>query len=188
MGPYFLTALSQVFGSIAGVVALASSAAPTRTIGQGPRAGVVFDVGVPTYVAAIYDFAAGSVAQATFSFDSPMIRVGVLEIAGSEASLVAPDPNKFDGDLRVIRAGKDEEEVVPAQGVVGGRGIGVVDMARALRTGGRHRASGELGLHILDAMLATAESARSRTFVAVDSAVEPVPALPESWDPLTRTV
>ena len=188
MGPYFLTALSQVFGRVAGVMAMASSAAPTRTIGKGPRAGEVFDVGVPTYVAAIYDFDAGGVAQTTFSFDSPLVRVGVLEIAGSEATLVVPDPNKFTGELLVHRAGQDEVTAVTAPELVGGRGIGVVDMARALRGGGRHRASGELGLHVLDALLATAESAERKAMVAVDSPLEQVPPLPADWDPTARTV
>jgi predicted dehydrogenase len=188
MGPYFLTALSQVFGRVAGVMAMASSAGPTRTIGQGPRAGEIFDVGVPTYVAAIYDFETGGVAQTTFSFDSSLVRVGVLEIAGSEATLVVPDPNKFTGELLVHRAGEDEAMTVSAPELVGGRGIGVVDMARVIRHGGRHRASGELGMHVLDALLATAESVERKSYVSVHSPLDPVPALPADWDPTVKTV
>ena len=140
MAPYYLTALSQVFGPLAGVAALGSSSGPTRTIGQGPRAGEAIDVEVATYVTAIYDFRTGGVTQATFSFDSPLARVGVLEIAGTEATLATPDPNKFTGDIRVNKAGADDWQTIPATGVDDGagfgRGIGVVDMARALRGGG----------------------------------------------------
>ena len=68
----------------------ARRSAPTRTIGQGPRAGEVFDVTVATYVTAIYDFRSGAIAAATFSFDSALARVGVLEIAGTEATLATP--------------------------------------------------------------------------------------------------
>ena len=188
MAPYYLTALSQVFGPLAGVAARGSNSGPTRTIGQGPRAGEVFDVEVPTYVTAIYDFRTGGVTQATFSFDSPLARVGVLEIAGSEATLATPDPNKFTGDIRIIRPGADDWQTIPATGVEGGRGIGVVDMARALRGGVRHRATGELALHVLDAMLATAESIERRAFVGIDSGFEPIPALPEDWNPTERLV
>jgi predicted dehydrogenase len=39
MGPYYLTALTQIFGPVRRVVALGSTAGPTRTIGMGPRAG-----------------------------------------------------------------------------------------------------------------------------------------------------
>ncbi len=79
-------------------------------------------------------------------------------------------------------------EPIPARGVEGGRGIGAVDMARAIRAGGRHRATGRLGLHVLEAMLATAGSAERDAFVPVDSGFEPVPALPAHWDPTERTL
>ncbi|MET0863331.1 MAG: gfo/Idh/MocA family oxidoreductase, partial [Nakamurella sp.] len=141
-----------------------------------------------TYVTAIYEFRTGGIAQATFSFDSPLARVGVLEISGSEATLATPDPNKFTGEIKVVESGKEDWQTVSVTGVEGGRGIGAVDMARALRGGGRHRATGELGLHVLDAMLATAESIESRTFIGVTSGFEPVEALPEGWDPTERVV
>jgi predicted dehydrogenase len=188
MAPYYLTALSQVFGPLAGVAALGSGSGPSRTIGQGPRAGQAIPVDVATYVTAVYDFRAGGVTQATFSFDSPLARVGVLEIAGTEATLATPDPNRFSGDIRLIRAGADDWQTIPVTGVEGGRGIGVVDMARALRGGGGHRATGELALHVLDAMLATAESIERRAFVGIDSRFEPIAPLPADWDPTERLV
>lgn len=188
IGPYYLTALSQLLGPITQVAARGGGAAPTRVIGTGPRAGEGFEVTVPTYVTAIYDFAAGGIAQLTLSFDSPLTRVGVLEIAGTEATLAPPDPNQFTGDLRIARTGSASWESVPVAGVAGGRGIGVLDMARALRTGGQHRATGRIGLHILDAMFATAESIDQTRFVHVDSRFESVPALPADFDPTERTL
>jgi len=188
MAPYYLTVLTQLFGSITGVAARGSTGSPTRTIGQGPRAGEVFDVTVPTYVTAIYDFETGGIAASTFSFDSPLIRVGFVEIAGSEATLAAPDPNQFGGDIRIVKSGSTVWETISAVGVEGGRGIGVVDIARGLRRGDPHRASGWLGLHVLDAMLATAESIDDRAFVTVSSRASVVPALPEGWDPTSRSL
>jgi predicted dehydrogenase len=187
MGPYYLTALAQVFGPITRVAARGASAGPTRVIGSGPRAGEEIAVEVPTYVAALYDFASEAVAQATFSFDSPLKRMGVVEIAGTEATIAAPDPNDFTGEVLLNRGGKAWEPV-EVTGVEGGRGIGVVDMARAIRGGGRHRATGRLGLHVLDAMLATQQSIETAAFVPVGSRFEPVPALPEGWDPTERTL
>ena len=187
MGPYYLTALCQTFGAVRRVAARGATAGPTRIIGTGPRAGAEIAVAVPTYVAALLEFAGGGVAQATFSFDSPLRRTGMLEIAGTEATIVAPDPNRFGGTVVIARADA-EPEPIPARGVEGGRGIGAVDMARAIRAGGRHRATGRLGLHVLDAMLATAASAERDAFVAVDSGFEPVPALPAGWDPTERTL
>ena len=187
MGPYYLTALSQTFGAVTQVAARSASAGPTRIIGEGPRAGEEIAVAVPTYVAALYDFEDGGVAQATFSFDSPLKRTGVVELAGTEATILAPDPNTFAGEVRISR-GEPEWESVHVTGVEGGRGIGAVDMARAIRAGGRHRATGRLALHILEAMFATATSAETAAFVTVDSRFEPIPALPQDWDPTARTL
>src|SRR4029078_4659782 len=113
MGPYYLTALAQAFGPVARVAARGGTAAPTRVIGKGPRAGERIPVAVPTYVAALYEFESGAVAQATFSFDTPLERMGVLETTGAEATLVAPDPNTFGGEIRINR-GKEAWESVPA--------------------------------------------------------------------------
>jgi predicted dehydrogenase len=192
MAPYYLTALAQVFGPIVRVAALGSSSGPTRIIEAGPRAGEVIEVSVPTHVSALYEFANGLKAQAVFSFDSALQRVGVLEISGTEATIAPPDPNYFTGDIRLITAGAEEEQLIPAGDRPAGRGIGAVDMARAIRGGasyaGGHRATGALALHILDVMFATAESIDSASFVAVQSRFDPVPALPEGWDPTERTV
>ena len=187
MGPYYLTALTQTFGGIARVAARSGSAGPTRVIGEGPRAGEEIAVGVPTYVAALYDFEGGGVAQATFSFDSPLRRTGVVEIAGTEATLVAPDPNGFGGAVGIARDGSAWESI-PVRGPEGGRGIGVVELARALRAGRQPRAGGRLGLHVLEAMLATARSAEAGAFVTVGSRPAPIPALPADWDPTARTL
>lgn len=188
LGPYYLTILAQLFGRFERVAAFGSAATPTRTIATGPRAGETFPVRVPTYVAALYEFEQGGVAQATFSFDSPLTRVGVVEVAGTDATVALPDPNTFDRDLRLMRRGSSTWETVPADGAAGGRGIGVLDMARAIRAGTPHRASGDQGLHVLDVMVATAAAAASGTFVEIASCVEPVPALPDGWDPGTATL
>jgi predicted dehydrogenase len=148
----------------------------------------VFDVTVPTYVTAIYDFETGGIAASAFSFDSPLIRMGFVEIAGTEATLAAPDPNRFGGEIRIVKVGASDWETIPVTGVEGGRGIGVVDIARALRRTDSYRASGRLGLHVLDAMLATADSIDGRTFVTVGSRAPKVPALPAVWDPTLRTL
>lgn len=190
MSPYYLTALAQMFGPIRRAVALGSSAGPTRTIGAGPRQGESFEVTVPTHVSALYEFESGLKAQATFSFDSALQRVGVLEIAGTGGTLATPDPNMFTGDIRLVPA-DGEESTTAAGDRPAGRGIGVVDMARAIRGvdgTGRHRAAGDLALHVLDVMFATAESIDTGSFVAIDTGFVPVTALPDGWDPTQRTV
>lgn len=191
MGPYYLSTLVQLLGPVAGVAARASTARTTRTIGSGPRAGERFSVAVPTHMGALIDFRRGTSALSTFSFQSSRPRVGVVEITGTEGTLVLPDPNTFDGVLRVWRDGMTEEadaEVHPATGSTFSRGTGVVELARAIRAGRPERASGEFAFHVLDVMVSIAESAEQGERVAVESAVEIPPALPEEWDPTAATL
>ena len=79
-----------------------------------------------------------------------------------------PDPNRFDGDVRVKRAGDADWTVKPAPAGDGlGRGLGVLDMVRSLRAGVPHRCSGELALHVVDTMTAIARSAETGSFEEV---------------------
>ena len=89
---------------------------------------------------------------------------------------------------RVRRRGGEDWETVATTTAKSFRGTGVLDMARALREGRPHRAQGALAYHVLDTMIAIAESVESRAFVDVASSVDKPPLLPEDWDPLTRTV
>ena len=195
IGPYYLTALVHLFGPFASVAAVGSTGRPTRTIQVGDRAGTVFPVEVPTHVNAIAQFTGGGVAQSVFSFDSPLARAGVVEITGTEGTMVVPDPNTFDGDVRITRAATVENlmqdpewVIIPATGVVAGRGTGVLDMARCIRTGGRPLASGALGYHVLDTMIGMDEAISGGRTVAITSSVDPVPMVDEAWDPYASTL
>ena len=69
-----------------------------------------------------------------------------------------------------------------------GRGLGLLEMARAIHEGRDHRANGAVGYHVLDVMLSAEESAARGEFVTVDSTVAPVPAMPIDFDPFARTL
>ena len=186
IGPYYLTALVQLFGPVARVSAVSSKSKPTRVIGSGPRAGETFEVTVPTHVAAIYEFESGQTAQSVFSFDSKLRRTQ-FEVAGVDGTLVVPDPNTFDGDLTVWGIG-DEPEVVASVGTTTTRGTGVLELARAIRANVPERASGEQAFHILDIMVSTIEAAASGQPITVESTVTVAPPLPEDWDPRESTL
>ena len=63
-----------------------------------------------------------------------------MEITGTEATLALPDPNRFDGQIR-LRTARQRRAGRPSRpsGATAGRGLGVLDMARALRGGTPHR-------------------------------------------------
>jgi predicted dehydrogenase len=188
IGPYYLTVLVQTFGPVAAVAGLASTARTTRTIGSGPLAGQDFDVTVPTHVSAIARFENGASSQSVFSFDSALPRAGFVEISGTEATLALPDPNYFHGEIRRYARGADDWEVVADVESVAGRGLGVLDMARGIRTGRPHRATGDLAQHVLDVMVSVTESVETRAFVDVTSTVAVPDALAPDWDPYAATL
>ncbi|MFZ4843217.1 Gfo/Idh/MocA family protein [Mycetocola saprophilus] len=186
MGPYYFTALVQLFGPVKRVSALSSKSRDTRVIGSGPRAGESFDVTVPTHVSVNIEFEGGQSAQSILSFDSPLARIQ-FEVTGETGALTIPDPNRFEGELIVHGYGV-EPETIEAQGTSAGRGIGVVELARAIRAGVPERASGELAFHVLDVMVSTAESAVSGEPVTVESTVVLSAPLAEDWDPAARVI
>ena len=195
IGPYYLTTLVHIFGAVDSVAAVGSKSRATRTIQVGDRAGTVFPVEVPTHVSAIARFAGGGVSQSVFSFDSPLVRMGVVEITGTEGTMLVPDPNMFTGDVKITRApslpdllADPKWESVPLTGALAGRGTGVLDMARAMRTGTRPLASGELAYHVLDTMTAIDEAIATRRTVEVASTVDTVPLVSEDWDPFAATL
>jgi predicted dehydrogenase len=187
MGPYYLTALTAMLGPLSKVAATARQARPHRVIGSGPKGGTSFAVEVPTHVMALLDFVGGSSASATFSFDSPA-NVTTIEIIGTDGTLSLPDPNTFGGPLRVRGSGDGDWRDLPVEGTTTNRGIGVLDMARALRTGAPHRASGMLALHVLETMAAIIESARHGEFRHLRTTVTEPEILPPGWDPHEATL
>jgi predicted dehydrogenase len=195
MGPYYLTTLVHVFGSFATVAAVGSQGRATRTVLVGDRLGTEFPVDVPTHVSAIAQFEGGGVSHSVFSFDSPYRRSGVVEITGTEGTMLIPDPNTFTGEVKIthtpdLAAIRDEPvwQIVPTTGVLSGRGTGVLDMARSIRSGARPLASGDLGYHVLDALMAIDEAVESRHMVEVSSRVDVVPLVSEDWDPFAATL
>ncbi|WP_336630787.1 MULTISPECIES: Gfo/Idh/MocA family protein [unclassified Microbacterium] len=196
MGPYYFSALVSLLGPIAGVAARGSRPRLERTIHTGPRAGETFPVEVPSTVQVLTSFAGGQHGTHLLSFDSALERHGVVEIHGSEGTMVLPDPNQFDGriayvkPLGVLRDGmKTSQEwiEIEREGAVVGRGLGVLDMARAIAEDRPHVATGELGYHVLDVMLSAQESAATGAYLEIESSVAPVPLLPDGFDPFART-
>jgi predicted dehydrogenase len=188
MGPYYLTALVQALGPVRRVTALAAQSRATRTIGSGPRAGTDFAVEVPTHVQGLIEFEGGGSAQVTFSFDSSLVRYGVVEIVGSGGTIVLPDPNMFDGDSSIWPTGAADATAVEAVGPSQGRGLGILDLARSIRAGVPERASGELAYHVLDIMVSIAESAEIGSTVDVVSTTAIPDPIPAGWDPLESTL
>ncbi|TMC07747.1 MAG: Gfo/Idh/MocA family oxidoreductase [Chloroflexi bacterium] len=171
MGPYHLTALVSLLGPVRRVSAAARASLAERTIGSGPRAGTRFPVEVPTHVAGTLEFASGAIVNLLMTFDVWAARLPPFQVFGTEGSLDGPDPNTFAGPVQVWRASRGEWEPVPLHrtGRPQTRGLGLAEMMAAVADGRPHRASGELGLHVLDVMSGLVESAELGRHVTVST-------------------
>jgi predicted dehydrogenase len=164
MGPYYLTGLVSLLGPILRVTGTARAARSERRPASGPHAGESFPVEVPTHVAGTLEFTGGVIATLTTSFDAWTPQSTRTVIYGSEGTLDIPDPNGFGGRLRLWPATERRWRTVPLddQGDwLQGRGIGLLEMCDAMSAQRPHRASGELALHVLEAMHAMLQSAES---------------------------
>ena len=164
MGPYYVSALVQLLGPVSAVTGASSALRPTRTVDTGEFAGSLIDVEVPTHVTGVLEHASGVLSTVTMSFDVTATASSHLEVHGDEGSLIVPDPNVFDGEVRLHPTrGKEWQVLPPDAGYAdGSRGVGLIDFmaATAQRPA---RASGEFALHVLEIMttlLASAEQGR----------------------------
>jgi predicted dehydrogenase len=188
IGPYYVTTLVQLLGPIAQVDAAGHRAKAERVIGTGPDAGTRFPVEVDTHVSVLTRFRSGVVGTSIYSFDSAERRQ-LFEITGDHGVLRVP-VSGFNEPPALLRAtGSDEGWVdVTPTGEHRDRGVGVLEMARAIRAGRPPRASGQLAYHGLDVMLAIEESAASRRPVEVTSTVSAVPPLDDGWSSTAATL
>ncbi len=174
MGPYYLTALVSLLGPVRRVTGSARITFPERTIRSEPRAGERIAVETPTHLAAVLDFASGAIGTLVTSFDVWASDAPKLEIYGSDGSLALPDPNTFGGPVRVRRAGEDRwrRVAVTRPYTRNSRGLGLDDMADAMRQGRPHRANGDLAYHVLEVMHAVETASREERHVAIASTCE----------------
>lgn len=186
MGPYYITALVALLGPASRVCGSAGSGFAQRIITSKPKYGETIEVETPTHLTGAIDFESGATATVITSFDVYAHHLPCIEIHGSEGSLSVPDPNSFgqkrDGlhSIRMWTTAKREWGEVPySHGYTkNSRGIGVADMAVAIRNDRKHRADGEMTYHVLDIMQSFTDSSREGKHRELQSTCERPAALP----------
>ena len=190
MGPYYVTTLICAFGPVRRVTAIARILYPSRTATRGPRAGTTFEVTVPTFVSASLEFARGAIASLVTSFGISGHDLPNIQLYCSGGILSMPDPNTFGGPvaLRDGAEGATWRDVpllyrhTDSRAARNFRGLGVAEMARAIRRGEQPRASGRLAFHSLEVMLSILESGATGRHVTISSTCDRPPLMPLDAD------
>jgi predicted dehydrogenase len=173
VGPYFLAAMITLFGPIGRVQAVGFRGSDTRMLtAEGREKGRIVAVDVLTSVLALLSFRSGVEATLTASWDVWKTSAPPLEVHGTEGSLQLPHPNFHGGPLLFAKPGGDWEPVplgdtplaVPNWPLeqpenCNYRGIGIAEMIDAMARDQPHRASAELGAHVVEAADAIVSSA-----------------------------
>ena len=160
MGPYYVTALVNLLGPVAAVTSVARTTFKQRVITSKPFAGKVIDVEVPTYLTGIMEMANGAVGTLTTTFDVHYSQQARFEVYGSEGTLIVPDPNFFGNTIYLLRQETGEYKEMPLlfDYKENSRGLGLADMATALKGNRPIRAHLDQLFHVLDVMTAFVRS------------------------------
>lgn len=181
LGPYYLTAMVFLLGSIVAVNGMGSSAFSQRMIENGPRHGEKIDVEVDTHSQSMLVFENGALGSMTISFDIWDSEMPRFEIYGEEGTICIADPdpvhgaNIFEGDVlfRTKEMSRWSHQPRPtdrgdwrvADNLFGynfnARGLGLLDMACGLVEGRTPRASAELSFHVSEIMEAISNSCKT---------------------------
>ena len=184
MGPYYITDLVNLLGPVEQVAGMTARSRDRREITSQPLAGQTIQVDVATHVAGTLRFVSGAVATIAMSFDVPQHRHAPIELYGTEATLLVPDPNRFGGVIEIGRNKTWSERSVEHIYADGNyRIIGVADLAHAIRSGRPNRASGELAYHVLEVMEAFQTSSENGAHVTIESRPERPAMLPTDLAP-----
>ncbi|MBE1492217.1 putative dehydrogenase [Plantactinospora soyae] len=186
MGPYYVSALIHLLGPVRAVVGAASRLRAERVIGSGPRVGQRVPVDVDSHVTGVLEHTSGALSTITTSFDGVATTAAPIEVHGETGTLAVPDPNHFDGEVRLFALGGGGWRALEPQGGYAGasRGVGLLDLVSA--DGQRApRASGEIALHVLETMTALLRSADVGRRIVLTTEVDrpaPVPLTQvEEW-------
>ena len=198
MAPYYLSAIVGLLGPIESIAAYNTCGLEKRRIYVGPRAGSDLRAEVPTHYTAIMRLRSGVLVNLNVSYDIYRSNLPMFEIYGNGGTLAYPDPNFGGGAPKVYRKeqftdpvyrdtqeAKDRSrtfyelpELFPRPKDYS-RGIGVLDLAKAIETGGKNRANGELIVHITEAIEGLMISSESGAFYRMTTTCErPEPIMP----------
>lgn len=179
MGPYYFTALVNLFGPATHVAAMTKKGFAQRTITSEPLKGQVIDVEVDTHATGTIRFANDVIATTIMSFDVQGHNLPRIEVYGTKGTLVVPDPNTFKGPVKLLRAGEKEWAELPlTHSVEVGRGLGVADLAAGVQEDRPHRASGDLALHVLEIMTGFDRASEAGRTIEMETTCERPAVLP----------
>lgn len=183
MGGYYLHAFIDWFGPVEKVTGF------TRTVNEhrkflnphNPLYGDDYAEPCINTIAASLQFKCGVLGSLTITSESIFGGPEKIEVIGTTGTLFVHDPNLFSGPIAVKKRGNPEAMIIPYTHAFGEqpfRGLGVADMAYAVRNNRKPRASADLGLHAFEAVHKVWESTSTGRTYTLEHPAERPQAMP----------
>lgn len=185
VGIYYTTAMINILGEVEQVCGMSGILEPEQQhyFTKNDNFGEGYVQETETYLAGTLQYKNGCIG--TLHFNSRSIRTEKPYVAfyGTQGILFLEDPNCFGGDVKVLMKGQMEPMVFPhTHGYSGNkRGLGVAEMAWALRMGRIPRTNSDMALHALEILTGIVESGEKEMFYKLRSGFCRQPALPRGY-------
>ena len=192
MGSYYIHALIWLLGGVKRVTGFARPYEnKTYMHPFNPKYGEKLELPTSSMLSAALEFDCGAYGSLVCLGESFMPETSRIEIYGTDGTLIVPDPNCYDGPVKLLRNGDTRFLEVPLTHSYGNpipaaprepgaprpteaeqwnrsyRGIGIADMAWAIRNNRPHRCAVEIGLQALEIVEACTEIAKTGSAVHV---------------------
>lgn len=201
LGPYYLTGMIALLGPVKRSCGFSRRTFDQRMIESQPRHGQMMAVEVDTHVCGLLEFASGVIGSLMMSFDIWDSMLPRLEIYGELGTLCMPDPDPTDGTnifggqlLYKTRqtsrwAHKPRPKNLEAWNVAvnnhryneDSRGLGLADLAYAVRDRRPPRANGEMAFHVCEIMTGILDSPQTGVYNVLESSCDIPAQLPEDF-------
>ena len=170
IGPYYISALADLLGPINAVAAIQRRGQESRAVTAPNRLVNAVGVEVDTHSCSLLRFTSGVIGTLTLSFDTWERTMPFVEIYGTEGTLALPMPHEREGEVK-LKSHTDAEwaSLTAGEGNYV-RGLGVVDMAEAIRSGRHPVASGVAARHVVEVLTAINLSGTEGRFVTIAAA------------------
>lgn len=183
IGGYYLHAMVNMFGPIERVTGFAKTRNPDRHFlnPKSPLYKDSFHVDTINTMCASLDFESGVLGSLTITSES-ISGEQKIEVIGTEGLLCIHDPNDFSGPVTVKRSGNSESLIIPYTHpfTQNSRGVGVADMAYAIKNHRQPRVDASLGLHVFEVVHSVWESTKTgKTYTIKNKTIRPM-AIPRT--------
>jgi len=201
LGPYYLTAMISLLGPVKRSCGFAKRTFDERLIESEPRRGETIKVEVDTHVCGALEFSSGVIGSLMTSFDIWDSETPRMEIYGSKGTICIPEPepvagpNIFGGEVWYRTRETSRWTYKPrVQGLENwqvaenthaynddSRGLGLVDMAYAVKNQRPHRANGEMAFHVFEIMQGMLEASKKGEYSMLRSSCGIPAPLPQNF-------